>query len=129
MFYIIASGATLPRIWTSVDNYKYVCPGEKIYLTCVVGDSASLTWRSPDYIGQKATIDFYENLDRPGEGKLVRLPNGQATLAQMMITEESLSSDLKIIVPHNLNETQITCTDNRGTDVIKFFMLASGKHS
>ena len=96
-------------------------------MTCFARNSWSLSWTSLEYVGQRAAIEFNQDFDRPGVGKLVSLPNGRATLAQMMKTERSISSDLKIIIPSDLNETQVTCTNNRGDAVTKTFMLSRGK--
>ena len=116
-----------PHIWTSADDYRCICPGEKVYLTCHASDSRSLSWASLDYIGQRAAIEFNQEFDRPGVGKLVSLPRGRATLAQLMTTEQSISSNLKITIPSDLNETQVTCTNNRGATATKTFILSRGK--
>ena len=59
------------------------------------------------------------------------LPNGRATLAQMVTTdhEQSLSSNLKITIPGNLNETHITCANNPRVATTKSFILATGKQT
>ena len=115
------------QIYTSVDNYKCVCPGEKVYVTCSARNSRSLSWTSPDYIGQTAAIEFSQNFDRPGEGKLVSLPNGRSSHIQVMQTEPYIMSDLKITIPRDLNETQITCTNKRRASVTKSLLLSRGK--
>ena len=96
-------------------------------MTCHASDSWSLSWTSLEYVGQRAAIEFNQDFDRPGVGKLVSLPNGRATLAQMMKTERSISSDLKITIPSDLNETWVTCTNNYGAAVTKSFMLSKGE--
>ena len=57
------------------------------------------------------------------------LPYGRSTLAQMMTTERNLTSDLKITIPGNLNETNITCANNHRAAVTKSFMLVTGKQA
>ena len=111
-------------MWTSVDDYKTVCAGDTVYLTCSARDSWSLSWRSLDYVGQNAAIEFNRNFHRPGEGRLVSLANGLSTHAQMTTDK----SNLQITIPDNLNKTQITCINNRieGTAVTKTFILSPG---
>ena len=124
MFYIsIATGATgipaLPRISTSVDKFRWVCPGETVYLTCSARGSLSHTWSSQDYFGQNAIIEFSQDYDRPGKGKRVR-----SSLAQMTAID---ASNLQIHIPRNLNETRVTCMNHCGATVTKTFMLSRGK--
>ena len=95
-------------------------------MTCHASNSQSLSWTSLNHVGPRTAIEFRQDVDRPGVGKLVSLPNGRATLAQMMKTEQSVSSNLKITIPVDLNETQVTCTNNHGTAVTKTFMLSKG---
>ena len=120
--------AAPPRITTSVDDYKRVCPGRDVYVTCTARNSRSLRWTSPDYIGQAAAVEFSRSFDRPGEGKLVSLPNGRSSHIQLMQTEPYMISDLKIIIPSEINETQVTCMNERRATVTKSFLLFRGRH-
>ena len=96
-------------------------------MTCFANDSWSLSWTGLNYIGQNSAIEFNQDFDRPGDGKLVTLGDGRISLAQVLKTERSISSELKITIPSNLNETYVTCTNNHGAAMVKSFILASGK--
>ena len=126
MFYIsIATGATaLPRISTSVDEFRCVCPGDIVHLTCSAGGSWSHTWSSQDYFGQHGIIEFSQDYDRPGKGKLVSLSDGQFSLAQMTAID---ASNLQISIPGNLNETRVTCTNDHRARVTRTFIHSRGK--
>ena len=127
MFYIsIATGATaLPRISTSVDEFRCVCPGERVHLTCSARGSWSHSWSSKDYIGQNAIIEFSRSYDMPGKGQRVSLPGGTSSLAQMIAND---SSNLQILIPTgDLNETRITCTNDPGASVTRTFIHSRGK--
>ena len=125
-FSIIATGiAALPRIWTSVDEFRCVCPGERVHLTCSATGSWSHSWSSQDYFGRNAIIEFSQDYDRPGKGKRVSLPGGRSSLAQMTAID---SSNLQVRIPTgNLNETRITCTNNHGARVTRTFIHSRGK--
>ena len=117
---------SLPRIWSSVDDYRTVCEGERVYLSCSAEHCSSLSWTSREHIGERTTIEFNENFDRPGAGKLVSLPNGGETLLQLTETGHSLSADVKIRISGNVNKTTVTCTNNHGQRATKAFLLAEG---
>ena len=68
-------------------------------------------------------IEFSQGYDRLGDGKRVNLPDGRSSLAQMMTVDRS---SLQITIPHDLNETQITCTNDHGAAVTKTFILSRG---
>ena len=118
-----------PHIWSSVDHYKTVCDNEVIYLTCSASNCWSVTWTSSAYVGTRTAIEFNQDHDRPGDGKLVSLPGGRSTLAQISKTESSLSSDLKIRVPNNVHRTNVICTNDLLEYDTKFFVLANGRYS
>ena len=120
------SGTNTPHLQSSVDGYKTVCSNEVIYLTCSATGPWSLTWTSTAYIGTRTAIEFNQDHDRPGDGKLVSLASGRATLAQISKTETSLSSDLKIIIANGVNRTNVTCTNDDLEAVSKTFNLARG---
>ena len=108
---------------TSVDNYRCVCPGEPIYLTCTAKNSRSHSWSSVDFFGQNAIIEFSQDYDRPGKGKRVSLPDGRSSLAQMTAIDASI---LQITIPRDLNETRITCANDHGAVATKTFVLSRG---
>lgn len=99
-----------------------------MYVTCTAKNSRSLSWTSLDYIGQSAAVEFSRSFDRPGDGKLVSLPNGRSSHVQLMQTEPDMISELKIIIPSDINETQVTCMNERRATVTKSFLLLRGKH-
>lgn len=113
-------------MWSSVDSYRTVCADERIYLTCAAASSWSLTWTSEHYIGRQTAIEYNQDIDRPGEGKFVRLQSGEATLSQVVGTDPALMSDLRIQVASNLDRTEVTCTNDRGGRQTKVFLLAQG---
>ena len=115
-----------PRIWSSVDGSKTVCEGERVYLSCSAEHCSSLSWTSREHIGERTTVEFDEDFDRPGAGKLVSLPNGGETLLQLTETGHSLSSDVKITISGHVNKTSVTCTNNHGQRATTVFLLAEG---
>ena len=124
----IATGATdiavLPHISTSVDDFRWVCPGETVYLTCSARGSWSHSWSSEDYFGRNAIIEFSQDYDRPGKGKRVSSPDGRSSLAQMTAID---ASNLQIRIPAgNLNETRVICMNDRGATVTKTFIHSRG---
>ena len=123
---IEVTSPTAPHLQSSVDGYKTVCSNEVVYLTCSATGPWSLTWTSPAYIGTRTAIEFNQDHDRPGDGKLVSLASGRATLAQISKTETSLSSDLKIIIANGVNRTNVTCTNDDLQAISRSFNLAIG---
>ena len=125
ILHLVTGMAALPRISTSVDEFRCVCPGETVYLMCSARGSWSHSWSSQDYLGRNAIIEFSQSYDRPGKGKRVSLPDGRSSLAQMTAID---SSNLQVCIPTgNLNETRVTCTNNRGATATKTFLHSRGK--
>ena len=88
-----------PTLRSSVDGYKIVCPGEEVHFVCSVQNSNLLTWKSTEYIGRNAVIEFNQNFNRLGEGKSTSLPNRETTLLQLSWrTNQELKATLRIVI-------------------------------
>ena len=57
-------------------------------------------------------IEFARGIDTLGDGKLISLPTGEATLSQLTIlTEQDLEADLKITITNITSNTVVTCVN------------------
>ena len=103
---------TQPVIQSSNDDFKTVCLNEEVHLTCIVHNSTLISWRSPTYIpGQNNAIEFARGINSPGDGKLVSLSDGRATLSQLsVIMGQRLEARLLIKVLNNA--AMISCFDD-----------------
>ena len=104
-----------PILRSSVDGYNTVCICERIYFECTVqqeGAETLLTWMSTDYI-PGTSIQFARSLNARGDGKLVPLPNGGATLSQLVVrTDQVLEANLIINVFNTSGNAVVMCNDD-----------------
>ena len=101
-----------PVLRSSVDGYNTVCIGERIYFECIIQQEGVLTWMSTDYI-PGTNIQFARSLNTRGDGKLVPLPNGGATLSQLVVrTNQVLEANLIINVFNTSENAVVMCIDD-----------------
>ena len=114
-----------PTLRSSVDGYKTVCPGEEIHFVCSVQNSNLLTWKSTEYIGRNAVIEFNRNFDRLGEGKSTSLPNRETTLLQLASrTNQELKATLRIVIVSSVVNASVECANDVPEAKQKTLLLA-----
>ena len=98
----------------------YACPGDQINFTCTTRSSTIQAWKSKQYIGGGAQLEFL-SVDQPGTLRESAInPNASAVLVSVNVTENGITviiSTLSVVVSANLGDIhQVTCINvNTGT--------------
>ena len=106
-----------------------MCPGEEIHFTCSVQNSNLLTWKSLEYLGRNAVIEFNRDFDRLGDGKSTSLPNRETALLQLAsLTHHKLEATLRIVIVSSVANASVECANDVPESKQKILFLAGDSH-